>query len=417
VSAPGSLAYGDTSGSAVASGGSGTGAYSYSAGSSTACSVNPSTGAITVTSGTGTCSITATKAGDINYNVSAVSAAANVTINKANQTITFDPLPGKVIGDGDFAPGAITSSELALSYMSSNTSVATIVSGNIHIVGTGTSIITASQPGDSNFNAAASVPQTLTVVTPEMMPDLVISFLSLAVGPPTYPGGSLSITASTWNRGGGNAGHSFTKFYLAPGSCTGTPQVELTGNRYIASLPAGITDSPGAISVTVPEGTTPGTYYLIATADATDIVRELSSGTDAETNNSRCAAGTPITVAPGGADLVISIASGPSAGVRGSKITLADTTWNRGTGGAVASTTKVYLRCAGMTPDALIDTRAIGSLAAGATSASGSHLSTNVIPLTAPAGVCSLIFVADDGNAVIESTETNNTKTLSIGIR
>lgn len=79
-----------------------------------------------------------------------------------NQTITFNTLPTKVVGDADFAPGAIASSGLAVSYTSSNTSVATIVNGNIHIVGAGTSTITASQSGNSSYAAASSVSQTLT---------------------------------------------------------------------------------------------------------------------------------------------------------------------------------------------------------------------------------------------------------------
>jgi hypothetical protein len=42
--------------------------------------------------------------------------------------------------------------------------VATVVSGNIHIVGAGTSTITASQAGDEDYNLAPNVAQTLTVV-------------------------------------------------------------------------------------------------------------------------------------------------------------------------------------------------------------------------------------------------------------
>ncbi|MFD0763319.1 cadherin-like beta sandwich domain-containing protein [Mucilaginibacter lutimaris] len=79
------------------------------------------------------------------------------------QTITFNTLPAKSYGDADFAPGATASSGLTVSYSSDNTAVATIVSGQIHIVGVGTANITASQAGDGNYNAATSVIQTLTV--------------------------------------------------------------------------------------------------------------------------------------------------------------------------------------------------------------------------------------------------------------
>jgi hypothetical protein len=80
-----------------------------------------------------------------------------------NQTITFNALPTKIIGDADFSAGASASSGLPVLLTSSNTAVATIISGNIHIVGIGTTTITASQAGNSNYNAAPNVAQTLTV--------------------------------------------------------------------------------------------------------------------------------------------------------------------------------------------------------------------------------------------------------------
>lgn len=69
----------------------------------------------------------------------------------------------KYWGDDDFWPGAISSSGLVVSYNSSDHTVATIVDGNIHIVGAGISTITASQTGDASFGAASSVSQKLTV--------------------------------------------------------------------------------------------------------------------------------------------------------------------------------------------------------------------------------------------------------------
>ena len=75
----------------------------------------------------------------------------------------FNPLPTKTYGDADFSPGVISSNTTQpINYSSSNTSVATIVGGNIHIVGTGTTSITATQASDG-FYPAANVSQTLTV--------------------------------------------------------------------------------------------------------------------------------------------------------------------------------------------------------------------------------------------------------------
>ncbi len=81
--------------------------------------------------------------------------------SKLDQTITFN-LPAKQLGDADFDP-ATASSGYNISYTSSNTSVATIVNGNIRIVGVGTSEITASQAGNVIYNPAPSVTRTLVV--------------------------------------------------------------------------------------------------------------------------------------------------------------------------------------------------------------------------------------------------------------
>ena len=82
---------------------------------------------------------------------------------KSNQTITFAALPSKLIGDVAFTLNATSSSALAVSYTSSNTSVATVSGNTVAIVGAGSTTITASQAGDANYNAATNVTQTLTV--------------------------------------------------------------------------------------------------------------------------------------------------------------------------------------------------------------------------------------------------------------
>jgi trimeric autotransporter adhesin len=75
----------------------------------------------------------------------------------------FNALPVKTYGDADFNGGATSLNVTSpIVYASSNPAVATIVAGNIHIVGAGTCNITASQTGDG-FYPPASVTRTLTV--------------------------------------------------------------------------------------------------------------------------------------------------------------------------------------------------------------------------------------------------------------
>lgn len=111
--------------------------------------------------GVGTSSITAFQIG--NDTNEATQETQVLTVEKADQAITFDALPEKILGDDDFWPGAISSSGLVVSYTSSDNTVATIVNGNISIAGGGVSTITASQTGDASFSAASSVSQKFTV--------------------------------------------------------------------------------------------------------------------------------------------------------------------------------------------------------------------------------------------------------------
>jgi gliding motility-associated-like protein len=110
----------------------------------------------------GTTTITASQPGNTNYNA-ATPAAQVLTVEKGSQTITFNTLPEVTYGDPDFSPGATASSSLTITYTSSNTSVAVISAGLIHITGAGLSVITASQAGDDDFSSAPDVQQTLTV--------------------------------------------------------------------------------------------------------------------------------------------------------------------------------------------------------------------------------------------------------------
>ena len=163
LTAPGSATYNQAGLVATASGGSGTGAFSYSAGASTACTVGSATGAITVTSGTGTCAITATRAADANYNVSSPSAAANVTIGKASQTITFGALAGKTFGDLPFGVSATASSGLAVAFSAGALDACTVNVSTVTVTAAGSCTITATQAGDNNYAAAPAVPQTFVI--------------------------------------------------------------------------------------------------------------------------------------------------------------------------------------------------------------------------------------------------------------
>jgi hypothetical protein len=160
IAAPGSAYYGQTGLSATASGGSGSGAYSYSAGSSTACTVNTATGALTITSGTGSCAITATRAADSNYDISAPSSPATVGINKATQatltvtgpaSVTYGST-GQIITSGGSGGGT-----MSYSHGTSTGCTVAAATGVITVASvSGNCSVTATKDTDSNYAAATS---------------------------------------------------------------------------------------------------------------------------------------------------------------------------------------------------------------------------------------------------------------------
>src|SRR5207247_31597 len=105
----------------------------------------------------------------------------------------------------------------------------------------------------------------------------------------------------------------------------------------------------------------------------------------------------------------------PSSALPGSSITVTDTTKNYGTGPAAASKTFVYLSLDSILDpgDTLIGSRPVGVLSSGSYGV-GSTLVT--IPADATPGTRYLIVLADGGQTVTESIETNNTRTTSIAV-
>jgi gliding motility-associated-like protein len=134
--------------------------------------------------------ITASGAAAANYSFNYV--AGTLTIQKTTQTITFPALPAKTYGNADFAPAAAATSGLPITYTSSDPNIATIVGGNIHIVGAGTVTITATQPGDGNYNAATAVPQQLIIAKATQTIQFGVMTKRSAGEPPFDPGATAS---------------------------------------------------------------------------------------------------------------------------------------------------------------------------------------------------------------------------------
>ncbi|MEQ8684188.1 MAG: Ig-like domain-containing protein, partial [Imperialibacter sp.] len=124
------------------------------------------------------------------------------TTGKLNQTISFSALPEKAFGEAPFALSATASSGLTVAYASSNPAVATVSGSTVTIVGVGTTTITASQAGNASYNAAANVPQTLTVnkagqtITFAALPAKTFGDANFTLGATSSSGLSVSYTSS-----------------------------------------------------------------------------------------------------------------------------------------------------------------------------------------------------------------------------
>jgi len=110
----------------------------------------------------GTTTIVATQAGDSNY-LAATPVTNQLVVSKASNAISFAALASRTYGSETFSIGATASSGLPVTYSTPNTNWITISGSNVTILGAGTAIIVASQAGNSNYLAAASVTNSLVI--------------------------------------------------------------------------------------------------------------------------------------------------------------------------------------------------------------------------------------------------------------
>jgi len=216
-------------------------------------------------------------------------------------------------------------------------------------------------------------------------------------------GGTISVTDTTKNQGGGNASASATRYFLSTNTTLDAGDTAL-GSRAVPPLAPGATNSQTS-TLTLPPGLAAGTYYIAVEADADNVVAET-----AETNN---VSYTTVRVGP---DLVVSALSVAGTPTPGNSITVTDTTKNQGLGDAPASTTSYYLSTS-VTFDAsdlLLGSRGVGALAGNGGSQPGS--ATVTIPADTAPGSYFLLAVADGPSAVSETSETNNVLAVSVRV-
>jgi len=252
----------------------------------------------------GNVTINANQVGDDNYNA-ATQATELFAVGKDNQTITFGAIADKYSCDTDFDIEASTNSQLGITYISSNTDVATISGKTVSIVGAGFTNITASQVGNDYYNAASNVQNTLTVnacVAPTIAATTVVSAIT-------------STTATS----GGNVTADGGATVSARGICWSTTTAPTT------ALSTKTVDDSGTGSFTsLLSDLTPGTTYYVR-AYATNSVTTVY-GTQVSFNtlgaytitasSSNMITGSVTGGGPVDADASVSVVATPSTGFR-----------------------------------------------------------------------------------------------------
>ena len=225
----------------------------------------------------GTCSLTANQAGNVNYNA-APQVDRDVTINPADQTITFAAIADQDLTSVSVGASASASSGLPIT-LTSNTPAICGTSGlTVTLDSRGVCELTATQPGDGNFNAAAPVDRSFIIEEPTMVsfftspnpsdPGVPYTVNVTVSAPESIPSGSVVITDN----------NSQTCQFQAPsgtGSCDITPVT--TG---IQTLTATFTGTDFfADSVHVDTHAVGETTDLTAAVSAATPVLEMSDAT------------------------------------------------------------------------------------------------------------------------------------------
>jgi len=200
----------------------------------------------------GSYSFIAHYSGDSTY-YSGDSACESLTVTKADQTITFGALADKTYGDADFSISASASSGLTVSFAASG-SCSMADATTVHITGAGNCTITASQSGNSNYNAAPDVPQFFNIAKKPIT-------VTAAAKSKTYGDADPALTYQITS-GSLAAGDSFIgALSRATGENVGVYAIQqntlaLSANYILTYVGANLTINPKPITVTADAGQT-----------------------------------------------------------------------------------------------------------------------------------------------------------------
>ncbi|WP_224981559.1 MBG domain-containing protein [Geomonas agri] len=238
-------------------------------------------GNVVIITGAGSVMIMASQAGSGNLET-ALEKSQPFVVHRSGQQVSFSSPAQKVVGDLHFDLDGSATSGLPLSYLSSDSAVATVAGSTVTVVGAGTTVLSALQEGSGNYLAALPVSRTLTVAQEGTPPQLYLS--------------TLNSGASTSNPVLNIMGRAADVSGIASLSVAG---VERGADAALFSAAATLADGDNAITVTARDGAgNVTTHNFIVTLDPLAPVLALTSPAD---NSVTDAVSCPVTgtVTPG----------------------------------------------------------------------------------------------------------------------
>ena len=183
--------------------------------------------------------------------------SANSSIDANDTVIGSRTVPGLGAGESSTAPSTTLT-------IPTNTAV-------------GTHYVIARADADGGVTETSETNNTYSR-TIKIGPDLRVSTLTASASS-VAAGAVVTVTDKITNDGGGGSGTSVTKFYLSVNTTLDASDIAFTPVRSVPALAPGAF-STGPTALTIPAGTAPARYYILAKADGDNGTAETS-----ETNN------------------------------------------------------------------------------------------------------------------------------------
>jgi hypothetical protein len=153
---------------------SSSGAITYSAGSSTACSVNSSSGLVTISAGTGTCVISASVAADANFLATSSTNSVTITVSRSPQSpITITPATATLGSNLTLiSTGGSTGGTYSYSKVSGNCTLSGAV---LTPTATGNCVVQSNLAASANYLAETSTATTIIIASGSTSVELTLA--------------------------------------------------------------------------------------------------------------------------------------------------------------------------------------------------------------------------------------------------